>query len=174
MILDFETLNTLRGLEGEKIVKRILKNSGFKYIDDIYLKTERGTTQIDGVVVCESGIFVLEIKNIRGAIHGDIEKTTWVNKRDSIEYRSYSPILQNTGHIRNLRRELNYDGILNNLVLFPDDTEIEVNTDRVINYGSLTSYLKGGKVLDSEEIDYWYGYLTQIKTNNQFLMFKHM
>ena len=53
------------GKRGEEFVHDILTNLSEEYyiLDDIVLETQRGTTQIDHIVVSKYGIFVIETKN---------------------------------------------------------------------------------------------------------------
>lgn len=59
----------IKGYYGEKRVssriKRLL-NDNYRILDDIYIKTDRGTSQIDHIVVSIYGIFVIETKNYKG------------------------------------------------------------------------------------------------------------
>ena len=62
-----------KGKEGENRVHNILLQLPDDYviIDDVVLRTDRGTTQIDHVVVSRYGVFAIETKNYRGEIYGD-------------------------------------------------------------------------------------------------------
>lgn len=68
-----------KGKQGEKRVCSILSNLPEEYhvLNDIVLKTEKGTTQIDHVVVSKYGIFAIETKNYRGEIYGDDGRKEW-------------------------------------------------------------------------------------------------
>ena len=46
-------------------------------MDDVVLKTDRGTTQIDHIVVSKYGLFAIETKNYRGEIYGDDNRKEW-------------------------------------------------------------------------------------------------
>lgn len=62
-----------KGKEGENRVHNILLQLPDDYVilDNVVLRTDRGTTQIDHVVVSSYGVFAIETKNYRGASHGD-------------------------------------------------------------------------------------------------------
>lgn len=68
-----------KGKQGEQRVCSILSHLPEEYhvLNDIVLKTEKGTTQIDHVVVSKYGIFAIETKNYRGEIYGDDERKEW-------------------------------------------------------------------------------------------------
>ena len=61
-----------KGKEGEVHVHNILAQlpKGYTVLDDIVLKTNNGTTQIDHVVVSKYGVFAIETKNYRGEVYG--------------------------------------------------------------------------------------------------------
>ena len=68
-----------KGKEGEKRVHNILLQLPDDYVilDDVVLRTDRGTTQIDHVVVSRYGVFAIETKNYRGEIYGDDNRWEW-------------------------------------------------------------------------------------------------
>lgn len=68
-----------KGKEGENRVHNILMQLPDDYVilDDAVLKTNRGTTQIDHIVVSKYGIFAIETKNYRGEIYGDDNRKEW-------------------------------------------------------------------------------------------------
>ena len=49
----------------------------YTIINDLMLSTEKGTTQIDHVVVSRYGVFVIETKNYQGEIYGDDNRKEW-------------------------------------------------------------------------------------------------
>lgn len=68
-----------KGKRGEQRIHDILSHLSEEYhvLDDIVLKTDKGTTQIDHVVVSKYGIFTIETKNYRGDIYGDDKRNEW-------------------------------------------------------------------------------------------------
>ena len=54
-----------KGRKGEERAHRILTNlpDGYTILDDVILTTNKGTTQIDHIVVSKYGAFVIEVKN---------------------------------------------------------------------------------------------------------------
>ena len=88
VILYIGILAILRGLHntsksigemGEDITHNILMQLPEEYLimDDIMLKTDRGTTQIDHIVVSKYGVFAIETKNYRGEIYGNDNSEQW-------------------------------------------------------------------------------------------------
>ena len=68
-----------KGKRGEKRVFSVLSQLPDEYtvLNDLVLRTEKGTTQIDHVVVSKYGVFAIETKNYRGEIYGDDNRKEW-------------------------------------------------------------------------------------------------
>ena len=63
-----------KGKEGENRVHNILMQLPDDYVilDDIVLQTNRGTTQIDHIVVSKYGVFAIETKCTAEGEHGEV------------------------------------------------------------------------------------------------------
>lgn len=100
--------DTIRHLEKLRGCKRILCN--------LYVPVKDGinTTEIDGVMIHEKGIFVIENKNYSGRIYGDEEEFRWlqIQKQGRRKWTKqfYSPVRQNQAHIRHLKQFLMTEG----------------------------------------------------------------
>ncbi|MEI9954801.1 MAG: nuclease-related domain-containing protein [Ferruginibacter sp.] len=76
---------------------------------DLYIKNFNGNfSQIDLVVATKVGIIVLEVKDYSGWIFGSAHNSQWMQilaygKR---KYRLYNPIMQNSKHISDLKKQL--------------------------------------------------------------------
>lgn len=77
-----------------------------RYLFNLYIPKENGeTTEIDVVLLHESGIYVLESKNYSGWIFGNESQKNWtqtlaVGRGRSQKNKFFNPILQNKGHIK--------------------------------------------------------------------------
>ena len=69
----------IQGNKAEKGVAGILYSLGSDYhiFNNVMLKTGKGTTQIDHVVISRYGIFVIETKSHKGTIFGDCNSKMW-------------------------------------------------------------------------------------------------
>ena len=95
----------VKGIIGEKkvsVVLATLPNSDYIILNDVMLPTEKGSTQIDHIVVSLYGIFVIETKNYKGWITGSSYAEQWTKNMYGKKYKFYNPIRQNYGHIKNL------------------------------------------------------------------------
>jgi len=74
----------LKGVVGEFIVnimaKFMLDKSEYHLIKNVTLPTADGTTQIDHIIVSKFGVFVVEMKNMKGWIFGSKNQKQWTQK----------------------------------------------------------------------------------------------
>lgn len=102
-----------KGIEGEKSIDvwaKFLPENYFLYRDICFTHPSRNTsTQIDAVVVCKYGIFVIEIKNWDGYLNGDHTNKKYKHifiDYGSDSYKILNPFIQNEGHIAALSEAL--------------------------------------------------------------------
>ena len=126
-----------KGDRGEQRVARILSRVRFcsdnHLLNDLILSwPDSGTCQIDHVIIAESGIYVVEVKNYSGWIFANEKNQYWTQvlttgyRGESIKNRFYNPIKQNASHIRCIRRILgNYNCPVYSIVVFSDDAEFK-------------------------------------------------
>ncbi len=104
-----------KGKLGEYKIFQYLKSlDGYKqYLFNLYLpKDHEGTTELDVVLLHESGVYVFESKNYSGWIFGTETQKNWTQTLPTGRGRSrknhfYNPIMQNKGHIKWLKSYLN-------------------------------------------------------------------
>ena len=75
----WDNTTTAKGQAGENWIHNILMQLPDEYVvfKDVILKTPKGTTQIDHIVVSRYGVFAIETKNYRGEIYGDDKREYW-------------------------------------------------------------------------------------------------
>ena len=93
----------LIGKKGERIVNNELSKLPEDYfiLKDIILQTEKGTSQIDHIVVSKYAIFAIETKHYRGQIYGSDYKDEWkqiikTDVRYPRHWKIYTYITKNT------------------------------------------------------------------------------
>ena len=122
----------LRGLVGEFYIKRELKSLPKDYIvfNNIMIKDEWGTHQIDHIVVSKYGIFVIETKFYYGYIVGNEFNEQWIlNNKHYI----HNPIYQNYGHIKALANLLNLDEeYFKSIICFSKTAKLKIKTKKAI------------------------------------------
>jgi len=108
-----------KGALGENKVSnklKRLKNNEYIVLNDILLKINDSTTQIDHIVICKSGIIVIETKNYTGWIHGHEKSEYWTQTIFKNKNKFKNPIKQNWVHVYALKNILKE---YNNIKYFP-------------------------------------------------------
>jgi restriction system protein len=113
----------LKGYLGEFLVHRTLEKSlsrpHYTILRDVTLKTRKGTTQIDHIVVSPYGIFVIETRHMSGWIFGSEHDAQWTRSFLRSKQRFQNPLRQNHGHIKALEELLRLDSSkFHSLVVF--------------------------------------------------------
>ena len=110
---DERIANDPRGVFGEAammaLTARVCDTDKRKYVlmRNLYVPARAGFTEIDALLLHQSGFYVLESKNLSGEIAGDLESERWnqhINERT--EHTFHNPIRQNIGHIMALEHFL--------------------------------------------------------------------
>jgi hypothetical protein len=121
-----------KGERGEIEIRGILKKlpeNEYITVNDVVLRSGKGVTQIDHVVVSVYGIFVIETKNYRGFITGSDRADSWYRHYNKKKYSFHSPIRQNYAHIKALQELL---GIEENkffpIVVFSKGADLHVES----------------------------------------------
>lgn len=110
----YRRVRSNKGCLGEYyIYKGLQPLNGYKrFLCNIYLPKEDGNmTEIDVILLHESGIYVFESKNYSGWIFGTEEEQYWTQtlsaRNGKVERnRFFNPIIQNQGHIKWLQHFL--------------------------------------------------------------------
>ena len=140
-----------------------------------YLPKPDGTfTEVDVILLHESGLYVFEVKNYSGWIFGEENQRQWAQtlpsgKGRSTTIRFFNPILQNKVHLKWLREYIDEDAPLYSYIVFSDRCELKKitltsNEHVVLNRRNLiyrvrrNAELKGA-VLTEEKIDALYNKL---------------
>ena len=126
----------VKGVLGEFLVRcklLVLPFDKYKVLNDIMLKTKRGTTQIDHIVVSIYGIFVIEMKNYKGTIIGTGNRQEWVKSVHGARYYFKNPVLQNKGHVRAVVNNLSIrDEFIIPIVVFSNECRLNVKTNSIV------------------------------------------
>lgn len=141
------------GKSGENKVKHMLDqlSSGYVTINDLMIETNIGTNQIDHIVVCPKGIFIIETKNYTGDIYGREDEKFWIQHltQSDIKNKFYNPIWQNNGHISAVKYKLN--GIVScdiiSIVCFDERCTLKKIKSKVpvLYFGELKKYIRNYK-----------------------------
>lgn len=101
---------------GQKELKK-LKKHGYKVFSNMKLKHNNDQSEMDFIVIGSNGIFIVEVKNIKGTIIGHVEdhhlfqiKKT---KYNTYENKFYNPLKQVNTHVYKLSKYLKDNNINN-------------------------------------------------------------
>ena len=139
-----------KGKSGEyEIYKSLLRYEmdGASFLFNCYLTIEeKGTTEIDAIMIHHSGIYVFESKNYGGWIFGNERNVWWTQSLLGEGYsaqkeRFYNPVWQNRTHIKYLRKKLGLvEGKIYSVIVFSDRCEFKDVTifsdDVILTYRS--------------------------------------
>lgn len=149
----------IKGIIGEKTISSILlflDKSKYKVINNVVLKTDDITSQIDHIVISDFGIFVIETKNYKGLIVGYENSEYWIQFIYKYKTKFYNPIRQNAGHIKALKSCLKeYPNLeYKSIIVFSTKAEIKATTRiDVINSHRLIKTIKNYSHLNLSETD---------------------
>lgn len=135
-----------KGLTGEYLTyRRLNKIKGYKrFIFNFNVPLDNGkTTEIDIIMICETGIYVIESKNYSGLVLGNKDQDKWTEVlKNGQRYAFYNPIKQNNTHISALKHYLHDNSnYFYSIIVFSNETELRTNIDNVLNRRDLSTYI---------------------------------
>jgi len=159
-----------------------------KLLVNVYLPKEDGTTtEIDLIMISQTGIYVFESKNYSGWIFGDEKNKYWTQTLENRQKNKFfNPIWQNKGHIKALESILQTgdERIYKSYIIFSERCtlkKISVESDgvEVIKRNNLVRYIKGdlknkNKLLDKAKIDETYKRLSKYSLVDERVKKKHI
>ncbi|TGA98258.1 NERD domain-containing protein [Sporolactobacillus shoreae] len=160
-----------KGLLGEYLTYKNLRNvdGNARFLFNLYLPKENDeTTEIDVLMIHDSGIYVFESKNYSGWIFGSENQKVWTQSlpqgRKSVKNHFLNPIMQNKLHIKYLKQYLSDfpNVVYHSFMLFSDRCALKKITitdgqTQIMNRRYVLEKVKGrarqvGFVLSAEEI----------------------
>jgi len=149
-----------KGMFGEFVVnistKWLLNKNKYHLIKNVTLPTEDGTTQIDHIIISIYGIFVVETKNMKGWIFGNVNQRFWTQKIYKHSNKFQNPLHQNYKHVKTLEQQLGLkDNQVYSLVVFVGDSTFKTEMPENVTSGfAYARYIKSKKqpVLSQQEV----------------------
>ncbi len=134
---------------------------------NLYLtKKDGSTTEVDLIMIAETGIYVYESKNYSGWIFGNEKQKNWTQSLPNKQKNKfYNPIWQNNGHISALKHTLGMDEpeLYKSYIIFSERCtlkKVTVTSEsvKVIKRDDLVTYMKkdmaeSAKVFTVEEVE---------------------
>ena len=121
------------GKTGERYTREVLAPlAGYKrFLSNCYFPKSDGTfTEVDVILLHESGVYVFEVKNYSGWIFGEENQRQWTQTLPSGRGRSkslrfFNPILQNKVHLKWLQEYIKEPVPLYSYIVFSDRCELK-------------------------------------------------
>jgi len=112
-------------------------------LNNVTFQADNGITQIDHIVVADTGIFVIETKHYSDWIFGGPNDSHWTQVIYKKKSRFQNPIRQNYGHVKALQSLFTLpDQAFIPVVVFAGDAEIKSNLGpTVFSLDDLVSYM---------------------------------
>lgn len=152
LLIAYKIFSPSKGNKGEKkVAKELMKlPNEYHVFNDITIRSDFGTTQIDHVVVSKYGIFVIETKNYSGIITGHENNYYWTQNIWGNKFKLRNPIKQNFSHIISLKeitKDLPHIPFFS-IVVFTDRAGYDVTTinSKVTNCSHIVDYIESFKV----------------------------
>lgn len=141
-----------QGARGEYRMSQILEKSSLekKLLFNVYIPKGKGnqTTEIDIIMICSKGVYVVENKNYSGWIFGSEKDQKWCETLKGKKYFFYNPIKQNNTHLKYLERLLQInDEKYTSLITFNSNANLKKVTVisenvHVVAYDDVPKFLK--------------------------------
>ena len=109
-----------KGKFGEILVGYFLKKLGpeYKIMNNVMLRNNDKTAQIDHTVVSPYGVFVIETKSYSGTVYGKQKANEWTQYLGGRKRYFMNPIHQNYGHIKALQSIIGDDVPVYSIITF--------------------------------------------------------
>jgi hypothetical protein len=177
-------LPKIKGNFGESRVSRLLEmlnNDDFKVFNDVLIRTKKGTSQIDHIVISIYGIYVIETKNYSGWIFGNEDSEYWTQIIYKQKTKFRNPIKQNWSHIYALKESFpEYKQIIYYpIIVFTGsgelkkiDSKIPVIYDNEIIQTIMDK--KGIQILTIEQVNNICNKINEINIHDKMIIKEHM
>ncbi len=130
-------------------------------LNNVTFQNDNGTTQIDHVVVADTGIFVIETKHYRGWIFGGPNDSQWTQVIYRKKSRFQNPIRQNYSHVKAIQSLFTLsDEAFIPVVVFAGDAEFKSDLGpTVLRLDELVGYMSDDRpvLFDERKMAYIVG-----------------
>lgn len=115
-------------------------------LNNLYFETDYGLTQIDHILICRQGLYIIETKSHNG--HITVQERNWTQEYKGKNVSFHNPTKQNRVHLKALKRVLSEDEKfahyrIGTVVVFTSkNVTFSENVRDVIRLHQLASYIK--------------------------------
>jgi hypothetical protein len=149
---------------GEALVAEVI-TSRFRrphvLLNNVTIEAPGGTSQIDHVLVADTGIFVIETKHYGGWIYGSPGDSCWTQVIYKKKSKFNNPVHQNYGHVKALQALFNLpESNFISVVVFTNTAEFKTSVgSAVVKLDGLMDALSGSRpvIFDERKMAYIVG-----------------
>ncbi|MGN4679678.1 nuclease-related domain-containing protein [Bacillus cereus group sp. MYBK223-2] len=174
-----------KGKAGEKLVKRILGKldpKSYFVLHNVTVYTEYGdTTQIDHIVIAETGVFVVETKNYEGWIYGSEKAARWTQGIFRKKHSFQNPFRQNYKHIKAIEWVMEQQLPCISIVAFHPKcslkrVDVHSKGKHALYYNDLKSCIESYTEvqLTNDEVQHIYQTMLRVNITNKSIEKKHV
>lgn len=147
--------------QGERLVMEMLTNSFDKkeyyLFNNVTLRHNNSSTQVDHVLVSKFGIFVIETKYYSGWIFASQKSKFWTQTFPNRKNKFQNPLHQNYKHIlalKNLIEDKKHSALINVVVFAGDAVFKKEKPDSVLYLKELTKFIlsKKEEILSEDDV----------------------
>lgn len=115
-------------------------------LNNLYFATDYGLTQIDHILICRQGVYIIETKSHNG--HINVGERNWTQHYKDKNISFHSPIRQNAVHLKALKRVLSADPVfsrykIGTVVVFTSkNVSFSQNVHGVIRLNRLADFIR--------------------------------
>lgn len=173
----------IKGAIGElkvRIELNDLPKEQYKILNNLMVKFNETTYQIDHLIISKFGIFVIETKNYYGYIFGDIYQKQWIQKTSRKRNKKFyfkNPIQQNYGHIKALENLLNIpESNFIPIVCFSNKARLsEKLKNKVIQLNDLINIiLNSQETIIEMDLDIIYNKIKKLNISDKIIRKRHV
>ena len=139
-------------------------------LNNVTLPMAGGTTQIDHILIADTGIFVIETKHYSGWIFGNPQDKQWTQTIYRKKSRFQNPLHQNYGHVKALQSLFDLpEDHFHSVVVFTADAEFKSDLGpNVVRLANLIPFLSAERsvVFDEHKMAYVVGRI-EMKRNRR-------
>ncbi|QJR44112.1 nuclease-related domain-containing protein [Mycoplasma miroungirhinis] len=157
-------------------LKKWAEQNNYFYLSPSLYKNNNKLFEVDGIIVNQKGVFVIETKSIKGNIEGDFNEEKWFKVFNNTKYEIHNVILQNVKHMKHIENILKNSEInLYSILVFEEfDKKIEIInnpqwnliTKDTIFVNDLNNFMQNTEsILNQHSTNTAYNILSSYRTN---------
>ena len=170
----------IKGWTGElktKFINYLFLDDNYKVFNNVIIRDDRGSTQIDHVIVSKFGIFTIETKDKKGWIFGNPNQDEWTQVIFNDKFKFQNPLRQNYRHTKALAEFLGIEHTkIHSIIVFWGDCKFKSQMPENVFKGGIfdskyKKYIQGKTeiLLTPDEILRICSYLSSAKEQAGFL-----